>query len=178
MTGDCHVRIRGSRGLRCPRPPDPGEKQRPRSYKPPGQTVKTADSARTMSGALSSRSPFSPRIRPKTPHGFISHQSRGDEPRKHESAGQRADAAPRPTAMSGPLVAGPAAFPPDHPPDRVAAAWLWILAAIRNPRRLGRSKPPARAKTEQRYRASQPTAPRSQGPANLSLWSCYSLTLQ
>src|SRR5674476_674112 len=22
MTGDCHVRIRGSRGLRCPRPPD------------------------------------------------------------------------------------------------------------------------------------------------------------
>src|SRR5664280_805286 len=32
----------------------PGEKQRPRSYKPPGQTVKTADSARTMSGALNS----------------------------------------------------------------------------------------------------------------------------
>src|ERR1019366_8902073 len=30
----------------------PGEKQRPRSYKPPGQTVNTADSARTMSGAL------------------------------------------------------------------------------------------------------------------------------
>ncbi len=22
MTGDCHARIRGSRGLRCPRPPD------------------------------------------------------------------------------------------------------------------------------------------------------------
>ena len=31
----------------------PGEKQRPRNYKPPGQTVNTADSARTMSGALS-----------------------------------------------------------------------------------------------------------------------------
>jgi hypothetical protein len=30
----------------------PGEKQRPRNYKPPGQTVNTADSARTMSGAL------------------------------------------------------------------------------------------------------------------------------
>src|ERR1035437_2411852 len=30
----------------------PGEKQRPHSYKPPGQTVNTADSARTMSGAL------------------------------------------------------------------------------------------------------------------------------
>src|ERR1035437_1911660 len=30
----------------------PGEKQRPRSYKPPGQTVNTADSPRTMSGAL------------------------------------------------------------------------------------------------------------------------------
>src|ERR1019366_356862 len=32
----------------------PGEKQRPRRYKPPGQTVNTADSARTMSGALGS----------------------------------------------------------------------------------------------------------------------------
>src|ERR1035441_1343779 len=30
----------------------PGEKQCPRSDKPPGQTVNTADSARTMSGAL------------------------------------------------------------------------------------------------------------------------------
>jgi hypothetical protein len=47
---------------------------------------------------------ISPLIRPKTPHGFISHQSRGDEPEKHESAGQRAAAAPRPTAMSGPLI--------------------------------------------------------------------------
>src|SRR5674476_848244 len=39
----------------------PGEKQRPRSYKPPGQTVNTADSARTMSGAL-----WSPGRRPRT----------------------------------------------------------------------------------------------------------------
>src|SRR5674476_239906 len=30
----------------------PGEKQRPPCYKPPGQTVNTADSARTVSGAL------------------------------------------------------------------------------------------------------------------------------
>src|ERR1019366_4910691 len=35
----------------------PGEKQRPRSYKPPGQTVNTADSARTMSGALGTGPP-------------------------------------------------------------------------------------------------------------------------
>src|SRR5665811_966654 len=65
----------------------------------PGPTYTTQASA----FVAHSRSPFSPLIRPKTPHGFISHQSRGDEPRKHESAGQRADAAPRPTAMSGPL---------------------------------------------------------------------------
>jgi hypothetical protein len=31
---------------------NPGEKQRPHSYKPPGQTGNTADSAGTMSGAL------------------------------------------------------------------------------------------------------------------------------
>src|SRR5664280_362328 len=39
----------------------------------------------------------------------LSHTKAGDEPRKHESAGQRADAAPSPTAMSGPLETGPMA---------------------------------------------------------------------
>ena len=55
MTGDCHVRIRGSRGLRCPRPPDLSEKKRSRSYCRPGQRVHAAGLARTMSGALGLR---------------------------------------------------------------------------------------------------------------------------
>ena len=39
--------------INCSAPP--GERQSPRSYKLPGQTVNTANSARTMSGALASR---------------------------------------------------------------------------------------------------------------------------
>src|SRR5664280_3300997 len=34
MTGDCHVRIRGSRGLRCPRPPDHAGRPNKRSCFP------------------------------------------------------------------------------------------------------------------------------------------------
>jgi hypothetical protein len=39
-----------------------------------------ADGVRDQGDGSSSRSPFSPLIRPKTPHGFISHQSRGTSP--------------------------------------------------------------------------------------------------
>src|SRR5664280_3474409 len=48
----------------------------------------------------SSRSPFSPLIRPKNTAWVYLTPKQGDEPRKHESAGQRADATRRPTAMS------------------------------------------------------------------------------
>ena len=79
----------------------PGEKQCPRSDKPPGQTVNTADSARTMSGALA------PRMSPRTiacagyrfrrgEKGPASEHHRG---RNHRGAGQAAHA-PRPIRRS------------------------------------------------------------------------------
>jgi hypothetical protein len=93
---------------------------------------------------------ISPLIRPKTPHGFISHQSRGDEPEKHESAGQRAAAAPRPTAMSGPLeperpqpiVVPDAAFrlPSVQPPRAPGAGLVPELLGARRPRHLKRAE--------------------------------------
>jgi hypothetical protein len=47
-------------------------------------------------------------------------------------------------AVRGP-VGDPAALltdaPMEHPPGHVPAAWLHILAALRNPRRLGQSNP-------------------------------------
>ncbi len=43
-------------------------------------------------------------------------------------------------AVRGP-VGDPAAFPPEHPPGTPPTAWLHLLAARSNPRRLGRTNP-------------------------------------
>jgi hypothetical protein len=62
-------------------------------------------------------------------------------------------------------------FPPNHPPGHVPAAWLHILAAMVNPRRLGRSNPreAKRSHTYPRKRADQALRPPPRGLLTLVL---------
>ena len=63
-------------------------------------------------------------------------------------------------------------FPPDsHPPGHVPAAWLHILAALVNPRRLGRSNPreAKRSHTYPRKRADRTLRPPPRGLLTLVL---------
>ncbi|MEO8480367.1 MAG: transposase, partial [Gemmatimonadota bacterium] len=61
--------------------------------------------------------------------------------------------------------------PPDHPPGHVPTAWLHILAALRNPRRLGRSNPrqAKRSHTYPRKKADRTLRPPSRGHLTLVL---------
>ena len=86
------------------------------------------------------------------------------------SVGLLARAFPRWTRFAARSATRPP-FPPDHPPGHVPAAWLHILAALRNPRRVGRSNPrqAKRSHTYPHKRADRTLRPPPRGLLTLVL---------